>query len=303
MVPQPERPAVDPGEERRLRGVPLGSRQVLLHELCQASSVLAELADRGGQPSASLLESGRRPEDADVGGEEGLPALVEDLATGGGAGDRQPALQAGDVPALGRRREDVRLLGRSVAEGKDRCEAAARQGERSVDLVDQQGDVTARAHLGHGGEFVRRPDAADRVVRAAQQVCSDTVGCQRPFQRFEVELVTAVGRPGKRRLHHPPADESETEVVRGVDRRVDHDPGAVRRDCHQHLGNARHHVRDRVDRSRVERPAVRLRDEGGIGAAETLRRRIAAVVAVERLLHRLLYRRGDLEVHLRHEGR
>src|SRR5262249_60284093 len=114
------------------------------------------------------------------------------------------------------------------AEGRDWRVATAGEGQRAVDLVGDDRETTAQADLGQPRQLLAREDAADRVVRVAQEEEA------RPLadpgrEGVEVDFVAPVGTARQRRLLAREPDTAGRSENRRIDRRLAEQPVAGRR--------------------------------------------------------------------------
>ena len=102
VVAQAERPAVQPRQEAGLRLRVPDRRQALGQQVGQQRPVLVQLVECRVQPRQPFGEGGHRCQDAEVRGDQRLPALLQERRPPVRAGDREAALEAGNVPPLRR---------------------------------------------------------------------------------------------------------------------------------------------------------------------------------------------------------
>ncbi len=135
------------------------------------------------EPRPGVSQRSNGGEHAEVGCEQGFPALCQHGRRLRRRGHGDTALEAGDVPALGRRAEDHSLARDVVVERLERHVPGAGQHQRRMDLVDEDRDAVAGAQVRDAHELVAAPHPAERVMRAAQEVGLDSRLAERCIER------------------------------------------------------------------------------------------------------------------------
>src|SRR5690606_27930566 len=107
------------------------------------------------------------------------------------AQDHLPALEPGDVPALGGGDGGGGVAGGARVEGGAGEVGDVVENERGVDVVGEHAAAVAVDDVGDGGELVAGEDTADRVPRVAQHEEAGGGG-EGGVDGVEVEVVAAV---------------------------------------------------------------------------------------------------------------
>src|SRR5262249_3833129 len=217
---------------------------------------------------------------------------------------RYRALEPGQVEGLARRHERDRPLGDFGIERRDGYVALTAEGQLAVDLVGHDREAAAQARLGQARQLRAREDAADRIVRAAEQEESRAVADGRR-ERVDVDLVAPVRPARQRGLRAREADAGGRAEDRWVDRRLEDEPVAGhRQDPSSHV-EARNDPGDQHYRVRRHAPAVALQEPIGEQLVELrlLEGQVAEDAVLDPLAERADHGLRRLEVHVRHPER
>ena len=224
IVAQAQLPAVQPGQEARLRRhVPHGGQ--LVGEQPGQQRRGSRRAAPAARPARAATPSNAAtdPSTPTWPGSSASQRSSSTLSVSGEPEIATPHLSPGMFHAFDAEVNAKERSAMLVIHGQERHVLRTGQRERRVDLVDQQRDPVPLADVGHRGQLLAGPDPAGRVVRAGEQAGADAVAGQGPVERLGIEVVAAVVVTPQRRLDHPAPGEPQPVEERLVDRRGDHD--------------------------------------------------------------------------------
>jgi hypothetical protein len=172
-----------------------------------------------------------------------------------------------------------------------------------VDLIGEHSSSRCGDGVGDALELLAGGHRAEGIVRVAQDEQFATVR-EGGGHRVVVDLPAAVDLDA-RHLDDPAAMHLRNHQERHVRRRGDDDGGSGTRELRDRELERRDDVWDMVHALRRHRPAVRTGVPRGGGPSEVVgepRREIPGEAALESVVHGILDRRRDTEVHLGDEG-
>lgn len=245
-----------------------GLRQVRGQQAGEQPPVAVQPGEHRVEPRAPLPVGGdgghRAQGGRPVGGQPAEPGPP--LPVGVVVEQHLGALQAGEVPRLGRRGGRQGVMRGGLRQGGVRRVPPPGEHQRGVHLVGEDASLTLRHQCADRPQFVGFHDPARRVVRVAQQQ-QVSAGGERGVQRVEVEDVPAACRPGHGDLEDVAAQQPRDDQERRVrGHRHDH-RGAGAGEVLDGDVQRPDHVGQQPDVVTGHLPAVALPLPGGAGRA------------------------------------